>query len=94
MTCEQHDQLAAGSQFVTHLTGRLLAKLKLQPSAIATQGFRSLLHLVDNTCKARATPPLPSGLARAARICARRAQRRQRPHASSVRLRGPPSTVW
>ena len=28
MSCEEHDRLAAGSQFVTHLTGRL-AKLKL-----------------------------------------------------------------
>jgi len=51
MSCEQHDQMAAGSQFVTHLTGRLLAKLNLQPSPIATQGFKALLKLVDNTCK-------------------------------------------
>ena len=50
MTCERHDQLAAGSQFVTHLTGRLLSKLNLQPSPIATAGFKALLKLVDNTC--------------------------------------------
>ena len=50
MTCEKHDQLAAGSQFVTHLTGRLLSRLNLQPSPIATAGFKALLKLVDNTC--------------------------------------------
>ena len=50
MTCEEHDTLAAGSQFVTHLTGRLLAKLHLQQSPIATAGFKALLKLVDNTC--------------------------------------------
>ena len=50
MTCEEHDALAAGSQFVTHLTGRLLAKLDLKASPIATAGFKALLKLVDNTC--------------------------------------------
>ena len=51
MSCETHDTVAAGSQFVTHLTGRMLARLGLQPSPIATQGYRALLQLVDNTCK-------------------------------------------
>jgi len=50
MSCEQHDALAAGSQFVTHLTGRMLAKLNPQASSIDTNGFKSLLNLVDNTC--------------------------------------------
>ena len=50
MPCEQHDTLAAGSQFVTHLTGRLLSKLHLKQSPIATKGFKALLNLVDNTC--------------------------------------------
>lgn len=49
MSCEHHDALAAGSQFVTHLTGRLLSKLNLQPSPIGTTGFKALLKLVDNT---------------------------------------------
>ena len=49
MSCEEHDKLAAGSQFVTHLTGRLLARLGVAPSPIATQGYRALLKLVDNT---------------------------------------------
>jgi len=51
MSCEQHDDMAAGSQFVTHLTGRLLSKLNLQPCSIATRGFNALLQLVDNTCR-------------------------------------------
>ena len=27
MSCEEHDQYAASSQFVTHLTGRMLSKV-------------------------------------------------------------------
>ena len=49
MRCEEHDQQAAGSQFVTHLTGRLLSKLGVKTSPIATTGFKALLKLVDNT---------------------------------------------
>jgi len=51
MSCERHDELAAGSQFVTHLTGRLLGRLGLPHNPIATQGYRALLQLVDNTQK-------------------------------------------
>jgi len=50
MSCEEHDNLAAGSQFVTHLTGRLLAKLHPSSSPIATTGFKALLKLVETTC--------------------------------------------
>ena len=50
MTCEEHDTQAAGSQFVTHLTGRILANLDLKQSPIATAGFKALLKLVDTTC--------------------------------------------
>jgi len=51
MTCELHDECAAGSQFVTHFTGRVLARLGLRSTPINTKGFESLLQLVDNTCK-------------------------------------------
>mmetsp|Transcript_62314 Transcript_62314/g.140399 ORF Transcript_62314/g.140399 Transcript_62314/m.140399 type:complete len:629 (-) Transcript_62314:83-1969(-) len=51
MTCELHDEVAAGSQFVTHFTGRVLARLGLQTTPINTKGFDSLLQLVENTCK-------------------------------------------
>jgi len=52
MSCEQHDEYAASSQFVTHFTGRVLARLRLQSTPINTQGFESLLQLTENTCKA------------------------------------------
>jgi len=51
MTCETHDEAAAGSQFVTHFTGRMLAQLGLRSTPINTKGFETLLALVDNTCK-------------------------------------------
>lgn len=51
MTCELHDELAAGSQFVTHFTGRALAQLGMQTTPINTKGFDALLQLVDSTCK-------------------------------------------
>lgn len=51
MSCEMHDEAAAGSQFVTHFTGRMLAQLQLRSTPINTKGFETLLALVDNTCK-------------------------------------------
>jgi len=54
MTCEQHDEYAAASQFVTHFTGRMLGELKdrcgLQSTPINTSGFESLLKVMSNTC--------------------------------------------
>merc|ERR1740130_625049 len=50
MACEDHDAAAAGSQFVTHFTGRMLARLGLRSTPINTKGFETLLALVDNTC--------------------------------------------
>ncbi len=51
MSCEIHDETAAGSQFVTHFTGRMLKELKLSSTPINTKGFETLLSVVDNTCK-------------------------------------------
>eukprot|EP00300_Choanocystis_sp_HF-7_P010307 c16881_g1_i2.p1 GENE.c16881_g1_i2~~c16881_g1_i2.p1 ORF type:complete len:970 (+),score=211.47 c16881_g1_i2:101-3010(+) len=51
MSCEQHDKLAAGSQFVTHLTGRMLARMELVETRIDTKGYKSLLTLIGNTVK-------------------------------------------
>jgi len=51
MSCELHDECAAGSQFVTHFTGRALGRLGLRTTPINTKGFESLLTLVDNTTK-------------------------------------------
>eukprot|EP01004_Peranema_trichophorum_P010625 NODE_9438_length_592_cov_24.982942_g8803_i0.p1 GENE.NODE_9438_length_592_cov_24.982942_g8803_i0~~NODE_9438_length_592_cov_24.982942_g8803_i0.p1 ORF type:complete len:148 (-),score=43.75 NODE_9438_length_592_cov_24.982942_g8803_i0:149-553(-) len=51
MTCEEHDIHAAGSQFITHTTGRLLDRLGVSSTPINTKGFEILLKLVENTCK-------------------------------------------
>ena len=51
MSCEQHDEYAANSQFITHLTGRILWQQNLVPTPIDTKGFKTVLELVDNTCK-------------------------------------------
>ena len=49
MSCEQHDEYAANSQFITHLTGRILSELNIQNTPINTNGFQNLLTLVENT---------------------------------------------
>lgn len=51
MTCEQHDEYAANSQFITHLTGRILGQQDLKPTPIDTKGFQTVLKLVENTCQ-------------------------------------------
>ncbi|KAH7861309.1 hypothetical protein Vadar_024462 [Vaccinium darrowii] len=49
MSCAEHDRHAAGSQFITHTTGRILEKLKLESTPINTKGYETLLDLVENT---------------------------------------------
>lgn len=49
MSCAEHDWHAAGSQFITHTTGRLLEKLKLETTPINTKGYETLLSLIENT---------------------------------------------
>lgn len=51
MSCEEHDRHSAASQFITHLTGRVLAAQGCQATPIDTKGFKSLQLLVENTCK-------------------------------------------
>ena len=51
MSCDTHDKYAADSQFITHLTGRILGQQGLQPTPIDTRGFQSVMQLVDNTCR-------------------------------------------
>ena len=41
MTCELHDEVAAGSQFVTHFTGRVLERLALSSGPINTKARSS-----------------------------------------------------
>ena len=47
---DQHDQLAAKTQGVTHFLGRMLKEYGIRKTTIDTQGFRDLLDLVDQTC--------------------------------------------
>ena len=49
MSCEDHDRIAASTQFMTHTVGRILGSMDLASTAIDTKGFQSLLSLVDNT---------------------------------------------
>ncbi|KAL5539441.1 hypothetical protein UlMin_044979 [Ulmus minor] len=49
MSCAVHDRHAAGSQFVAHTMGRLLERFRLESSPINTNGYETLLNLVDNT---------------------------------------------
>ena len=50
MTPEEHDQEAAVTQGITHVIGRVLGELKLQPSDIGTLGYRKILEVVEQTC--------------------------------------------
>lgn len=50
MSPEKHDAEAAYSQGVTHFVGRVLDKMGMRPTPIATQGYKSLMTIVDQTC--------------------------------------------
>ena len=50
MTPEEHDREAAYTQGVTHFLGRVLGRLNLKPTSIATAGYRALLDIVAQTC--------------------------------------------
>ncbi|RPJ09915.1 MAG: prephenate dehydrogenase/arogenate dehydrogenase family protein [Spirochaetaceae bacterium] len=50
MSPEEHDREAAFTQGITHYIGRVLADLKLEPSVIATLGYKKLLEIVEQTC--------------------------------------------
>jgi prephenate dehydrogenase len=45
-----HDREAAVTQGLTHYLGRVLAQLDLQPSRIASLGYRKLLEIIEQTC--------------------------------------------
>jgi prephenate dehydrogenase len=47
---EDHDRQAAFTQGLTHYLGRVLAELRLEPSAIGSVGYRRLLGIVEQTC--------------------------------------------
>lgn len=49
MSCKEHDEFTANSQFITHLMGRILGAQGLQATPIDTKGFQSVLKLVETT---------------------------------------------
>lgn len=50
MTAAEHDREAAYTQGITHFIGRVLRELDVQPSPIATLGYRKILEVVEQTC--------------------------------------------
>lgn len=50
MSEREHDEDAAYSQGVTHFVGRVLDEMKLEPTEIATQGYKSLMTIAEQTC--------------------------------------------
>ena len=50
MSEREHDEEAAYSQGVTHFVGRTLSQMGMTPTPIATQGYRSLMTIVEQTC--------------------------------------------
>ncbi len=50
MSAAEHDQEAAYTQGITHFIGRVLRELDVQPSEIATLGYRKILDVVEQTC--------------------------------------------
>ncbi|XP_052184486.1 arogenate dehydrogenase 1, chloroplastic-like isoform X2 [Diospyros lotus] len=51
MSCEEHDKLAARSQFLTHAVGRTLSEMKIESTSIDTKNFQSLVKLKESTTK-------------------------------------------
>eukprot|EP00559_Dactyliosolen_fragilissimus_P008180 CAMPEP_0184857468 /NCGR_PEP_ID=MMETSP0580-20130426/2619_1 /TAXON_ID=1118495 /ORGANISM="Dactyliosolen fragilissimus" /LENGTH=382 /DNA_ID=CAMNT_0027353075 /DNA_START=146 /DNA_END=1294 /DNA_ORIENTATION=+ len=51
LSCKEHDEYGANSQFITHLMGRILGSkdLSLRPTPIDTKGFESVMKLIEST---------------------------------------------
>lgn len=50
MSAQEHDEMTAYSQGITHYVGRLFADLKLHPTRIDTLGYQMLLEVMGQTC--------------------------------------------
>jgi len=48
MSCAEHDRYVAESQFITHTIGRMLGRLGLESTPIATKGYEKLLEVAWN----------------------------------------------
>ncbi|PON79086.1 Prephenate dehydrogenase/arogenate dehydrogenase [Parasponia andersonii] len=51
LSCEEHDKMAAKSQFLTHTIGRVLSEMAIESTPINTKGFETLIQLKENTVK-------------------------------------------
>ena len=49
MSCKEHDEFTANSQFITHLMGRILGTQGLSATPIDTKGFQNVLKLGETT---------------------------------------------
>ncbi len=50
MSPDEHDQLAANSQGITHYVGRVLGEMELAKTPIDTSGYKTLLNTIELTC--------------------------------------------
>jgi len=50
MSCEQHDSYAASSQFLTHVTGRIMAVHGYNPTPLDLKGYKCLCRVADVVC--------------------------------------------
>ncbi|CAH9069707.1 unnamed protein product [Cuscuta europaea] len=51
MGCEEHDKLAARTQFLTHTIGRILSEMDVETTALDTKGFEKLVEVKESTVK-------------------------------------------
>ncbi|XP_057509914.1 arogenate dehydrogenase 1, chloroplastic-like isoform X2 [Actinidia eriantha] len=51
MSCEQHDKMAARSQFLTHTIGRALSEMNIESTPIDTKTFQTLVNLKESTMR-------------------------------------------
>jgi len=50
MTPDEHDEMVAYSQGITHYIGRVLADLNLKNTKINTLGYKKILEIIQQTC--------------------------------------------
>ncbi|CAI9265794.1 unnamed protein product [Lactuca saligna] len=51
MSCEEHDRLAAQSQFLTHTIGRVLSEMEIRNTPIDTKGFEKLVQVKESSTR-------------------------------------------
>ncbi|XVF69655.1 hypothetical protein PTKIN_Ptkin11bG0099200 [Pterospermum kingtungense] len=49
MSCQEHDKLAARSQFLSHAIGRILSEMGIESTSIDTKSFETLVRLKEST---------------------------------------------